>query len=109
MTLVEGDSKPLFSIATPFIGLLHFTLDPYFIMLGVKQIGINYYFWVFCMTRPGIESRSPAPSANTLLIRPNVEIVICNNINDYKLIALDRIAWDHTVNKKPSRIIHTNI
>ena len=27
-------------------------------------------FWVFGMTRPGIEPRSPGPLTNTLLIRP---------------------------------------
>ena len=31
--------------ATPFPGLLHFTLDPYLIMLSVKQGGIKYHFW----------------------------------------------------------------
>ena len=30
--------------ATPFTGLLHFTLDPYLIMLSVKQGGIKYHF-----------------------------------------------------------------
>ena len=49
VTLVEGDLKALFSIATtprygggttPFPGLLLFTLDPYLIMLSVKQGGI---------------------------------------------------------------------
>ena len=30
--------------ATPFPGLLHFTLDPYLIMLSVKQRGIKYHF-----------------------------------------------------------------
>ena len=30
--------------ATPFPGLLHFTLDPYLIMLSVKQGGIKYHF-----------------------------------------------------------------
>ena len=29
---------------TPFPGLLHFTLDPYLIMLGVQQGGIKYHF-----------------------------------------------------------------
>ena len=29
---------------TPFPGLLHFTLDPYLIMLSVKQGGIKYHF-----------------------------------------------------------------
>ena len=30
--------------ATPFPGLLHFTLDTYFIMLSVKQGGIKFHF-----------------------------------------------------------------
>ena len=49
--LVEGEPKAPFSIgttpregATPFPGLIHFTLDPYFIMLSVKQGGIKYNF-----------------------------------------------------------------
>ena len=37
VTLVKGDPKAPFSIATtPFPGLLHFTLDPYHIMLSAK-------------------------------------------------------------------------
>ena len=44
--------------ATPFPGLLHFTLNPYLLMLSVKQGGIKYHFWVFGMTRPGIEHRT---------------------------------------------------
>ena len=51
-------------------GLLHFTLDPFLIMLSIKQGGIKYHFWVFSMTRPGIEPRSPGLLANTQLIRP---------------------------------------
>ena len=48
-TIVEGDPKALFSIAvgegaTPFPRLLLFTLDPYLIMLSVKQEGIKYHF-----------------------------------------------------------------
>ena len=38
-------------------------------MLSVKQGGIKYYFWVFGMTRPGIEPRSPESLANTLAIK----------------------------------------
>ena len=38
--------------AIPFPELLHFTLDPYFIMRSVKQGGIKYYFWVFGMNIP---------------------------------------------------------
>ena len=40
---------------TLFLRFLHFTLDPYLIMQG----GINYQFWVFEITRPRIEPRSP--------------------------------------------------
>ena len=49
-TIVEGNPKAPFSIAptgegtTPFPGLLHFTLDPYLIILSVKQGGIKYHF-----------------------------------------------------------------
>ena len=41
-----GDTKAPFSIvtATPFPGLLHLTLDTYFIMLSVKLGGITYHF-----------------------------------------------------------------
>ena len=52
-TIVEGNPKAPFSIATTprcrggrysFPGLLYFTLDPYIIMLSVKQGGIKYHF-----------------------------------------------------------------
>ena len=53
VTVVEGDQKAPFSIAstlrcregaTPFPGLLHFTFDMYLILLSVKQGGIKYHF-----------------------------------------------------------------
>ena len=52
-TSFEGDPKIPFSVATtvrcgwgatPFPGLLHFTLDPYLIMLSVKQGSIKFHF-----------------------------------------------------------------
>ena len=52
-TIVESDPKAPLSIATSprckggrysFPWLLHFTLDPYLIMLSVKQGGIKYHF-----------------------------------------------------------------
>ena len=52
-TIVEGNPKAPFSIATTprcrggrysLPGLLYFTLDPYLIMLCVKQGGIKYHF-----------------------------------------------------------------
>ncbi len=51
-TIVEGNAKAPFSIATTprcrggrysFPGLLYFTLDPYLIMLSVKQGDIKYH------------------------------------------------------------------
>ena len=53
VTVVEGISKAPFLIATtrgvgegatPSPGFFHFTLDPYLIMLSVKQGGIKYHF-----------------------------------------------------------------
>ena len=45
-TVVEGDQKAPFSIDTTSRcrGLLHFTLDTYFILLSVKQGGIKCNF-----------------------------------------------------------------
>ena len=74
-TIVEGDLKAPFSIATtprlvaedttPFTGLVHFTLDPYFIMLSIKEAASGIIFWIFGMTQSGIEPWSPRPLANT--------------------------------------------
>ena len=76
MTVVEGYLKVPFSIATtprcrgghyPFPGLLHFTFTLKCWVLS-KEVA-STIFWVFGMTRPEIETRSPGPLANTLLIR----------------------------------------
>ena len=40
----------------------------YLIVLRAKQDSIKYHLWVFGMTRPKIEPRSPGPLANTLTI-----------------------------------------
>ena len=67
-TIVEGNPKAPFSIATTpmcrggrysFPGLLYFTLDPYLIMLSVKQGGIKYHFleslvWLDLGLNPGL-------------------------------------------------------
>ena len=54
MTVVKGEPKAPFSLVTtlscwegasPFPGLLHFTLDTYLIMLSVKQGGIKCHFF----------------------------------------------------------------
>ena len=45
-------------------------LIPFLMILSVKQGGIKYHFWVFGMTRLGIEPRYPGPLVNTLTIIP---------------------------------------
>ena len=91
-TLAEGDPKAPFSIATipregvtPFPGLLHFTLDPYLIMLCVKQGRIKYHFWIFGMTRPGIEPQSSGPLG--LLIRPMAQFMDKLSHNSMEFVA----------------------
>ena len=75
-TVVEGDHKAPFPIAmryreryysVPWIA--PFTLNPYLIMLSVKE-SWSTIFEGFFMTRPGIETRSPGPLANNLNILP---------------------------------------
>ena len=85
MTLVKGDLKASFSIATthqgveegdtPFPGLIHFTLDPCLLILSAKQGSIKYHFLSLGMTQPEIEPRSPGTLANTILIRPKTKMV----------------------------------
>ena len=52
--------------STPFPGFLHFNLDPYVIMLSVKQGGNKYHFCVFAMTRDRIELLSPGQLVNDI-------------------------------------------
>ena len=42
----------------------------------LRQAALSTIFWVFSMTQPGIETRSPEPLANTLLIRSIVRYFI---------------------------------
>ena len=71
MTLIKGDLKAPFSIATtPRCRGGRYPFDPYLIMLSVQQGGIKHHFWVFGMTRPGIKLRFRGPLANTLLNGP---------------------------------------
>ena len=72
-TVVEGDQKAIFSIATTpryWGGRWIAPLYPWYVpayVLSVKQGGI---FKVFGMTRPEIEPRSPGPLGNTLPTGP---------------------------------------
>ena len=77
-TLIESNPKDPLSIAstrdvgegaTPFPGLFHFTLDPYLIMLIVKQGSIKYHiFESLVWLHLEFEPRSPGPLANTVCV-----------------------------------------
>ena len=77
--LVEGDPKAPFSIATTtrcrggcysVLWIAPIYPGPHLKMLRAKKSTNKYYFWVFCITRSGIEPRSSGPLPNTLLHRP---------------------------------------
>ena len=51
-----------------FPRFLYFTLDPYLIILSVKQGGIKYHILSFGMTLLGFETRSSGPLAKSTLI-----------------------------------------
>ena len=79
-TIVKGDSKAPFSIATtprgrgerysfPWISPLYPLSVPYNAVLS--KGASSTIFKVFGMTWPGIEPRSPGPLANTLTIMPS--------------------------------------
>ena len=42
----------------------------------LSKVASSTFFWIFDMTRPGIEPRSPRPLANTLLIWPMASLYI---------------------------------
>ena len=71
----DDDPKAPFSIATtlrcsgghysfPWIVPLYPWSVPY--NARVKQGGMKYHFWIFGITQPGIEPRSPGPLVNNL-------------------------------------------
>ena len=69
VTLVEGDPKAPFSIATKLQGKaqllsLDYSTLPLIDMLKcwvLRQEASITIYWIFIMTRPGIEPRSPGP------------------------------------------------
>ena len=90
-TVVEGDPKALFTIATtlrcregttPFPGLLHFNIDSHLIVLSAKQGGIKYHFfetlvWVDMGLNPGLPNH-----LRTLYILDLVGRVFANGPED---------------------------
>ena len=110
-TLVEGDPKAPFSIATqsrcrkgrysiPWIAPLYLYQE----MLCVKQGGIKYQFLTFGMTRSRIEPQSPGPLANTLLIRPIACYVYAMGISPFYYLLLSTIKKE-----KKNRVFTQNI
>ena len=84
MTIVEGDQKAPFSIATTLRcrgRRLPLSLDcstyPWSIPYNAEYWAeaSSTIFWVFGMNQPGIEPWSPGPLANTLTIMP----MVCRN------------------------------
>ena len=94
--LVEDEQKAPFSIvhwgvgegATPFPGLLHFTLDPYLILLSVKQGDIKYHFkslwydatWDWTQVSRTIGKHSTQELFNHLL---HLKLFNCVQTNDW--------------------------
>ena len=97
--MIEGVPKAPFSRATiprcredatPFPGLLHFTLDPYFIMLSVMQGGIKYQFLSFRYDSTLDWTLTSWTIAETLLIKlelPNLER-ISKLVKNYKYLGI---------------------
>ena len=91
-TLVEGDPKAPFSIATKTemygralllsldCSILPLILTLYYWMLS--KATSSTIFWVFGMTWPGIEPRSPRPWVNILLMR-QMTWLDCSNFVNY--------------------------
>ena len=73
--------------------IVSLTLDPYLIVLSVKQEGIKYYFLVFCMTVSENEPRCPGPLANTQTIMPLVYTYICNYLYMYLCVTSFTTYW----------------
>ena len=78
-TIVNGNPKaPFLIVTTPrcrggcysFPGLLYFTLDPYLIMLSVKQGGIKYHFLSLWYDSTWDWTQVSRALANTLTHRP---------------------------------------
>ena len=95
MTVVEGDQKAPFPFqqlqhrcvgegVTPFPGLLHFTLDPYLIMLSVKQGDIKYHFLSSYDTAGDWTPVSPAIGEHSThqIIRPVFNLITIKEKND---------------------------
>ena len=78
-TLVEGDLKASFSIATTLRcrgGCYSISrIAPLYPWSSPYKAASSTIFWVFGMIRPGIQPQSSGPLANTLLIRPMAECV----------------------------------
>ena len=100
MTLVEGDLKAPFSIGVGegtslFPELFHFTLDPYLILLSVKQGGIKNHFlshwydltWDWNQVFWAIDEHSNHYANMNMLVKAKISIK--NSVTFSKLPVLD--------------------
>ena len=62
------------------------TLNPYLITLSVKQRGNPYHFWVFGLTRAGIELQSLSSLVNSLTILPIFKYARLNTFYDKVIV-----------------------
>ena len=73
LTIVKGDPKASFSIASTlrcwhssFLRIAQLTLDPYLIMLSVKQGGTKYFFFFFFLSLWYDSTRDWTPVSQTI-------------------------------------------
>ena len=118
-TIVEGNPKAPFSIATTprcrggrysFPGLLYFTLDPYLIMLSVKQGGIKYHFlslW-YDSTVEDRQSRIAWQTINEVSRRKNTAKAKLKAANQLERIKLWKQHFENLLGNPP-KITHEPI
>ena len=85
--------------ATPFLGLLNFTLDNTLYCWVLRKEVSSTIYKVFGMTRPGIEPRSPGPVVNTLPTMP---------MNRYTIFWSFEIPSDNQMPTKKSDLVLVN-
>ena len=108
-TLVKGGPMAPFSTVTTlrYRGgrySIPWIVPLYIYLIVLTKAESSTIFWVFRMTRPGTEPRSPGPLVNTLLIRPAARYKHRNNITMGKLFVLDRNIWNHKTKREEMNV-----
>ena len=63
-------------------------------MVSVKQECIKYHFWVFGMTQPGMEPRSPGPLMNTLPPRSYIYIELIETADQTMNVQMIEVKYE---------------